>query len=506
MNKFTKYCLTAFTIASAVTITSCTKLDEKVESELTPDNFPATPEQFVALSGPAYTPMRAYPGQFFNLSETSSDECIVPTRGGDWADGGNWKNMHYHDWTPTHGFFNDAWGWLYGGIANTNRILETISEAGDLPGKTQTLAEVRTQRAFYYFLLVDLFGRVPIVTDFKTAPEAPEQKSRTEVYNFIVSEVTAALPDLSDVNGVPTYGRPNKWMAYALLAKLHLNAEVYTGTAKLTEAEAALDAIISSAKFELESDYTRMFKPENGPGVKEAIFSIPYDAQKAQADMNFQMRTLHYKSRFTFDLPADPWNGFCTLANFYSTYNDPNDQRNRIWLAGPQFASNGTPLIDNAQQINFTPALGPNFDQGGTDAGRAAGVRGIKYYPDSKSNGGNGNNDYIVFRYADILLMKAEVLLRKSIANAPAALTIVNNIRSVRGAAPLATMDLNALYEERGREMAWEGWRRNDMIRFGHWEDAFGYNPGGHSPTRRLFPIPAPRLGANPNLTQNPGY
>jgi len=506
MNKFTKYCFTALTIASAVTISSCTKLDEKVESELTPDNFPATPEQFIALSGPAYTPMRSYPWQFFNLSETSTDECLVPTRGGDWADGGNWKNMHLHDWTPTLGFFNDAWGWLYGGIANTNRILETITEAGDLPGKKQTLAEVKTQRAFYYFLLMDLFGNVPVVTDFKTAPEAPEQKTRTEVYNFIVTEVAAALPDLSSDNGVTTYGRPNKWMAQALLAKMHLNGQVYTGTTKITEAEAALDAIIASGKFDLEGDFTKMFKPENGPGIKEAIFSIPFDAQKAAADMTFQMRTLHYKSRFTFDLPADPWNGFCTLANFYSTFNDPNDQRNRTWLAGPQFASNGTPLIDNAAQINFTPNLGPSFDQGGTDFGRSAGVRGIKYYPDSKSNGGNGNNDYIVFRYGDVLLMKAEVLLRKAAPNAAGALLLVNQVRSARGAAPKTVIDLPGIYEERGREVSWESWRRNDMIRFGTWESAFGYNPGGHPVTKRLYPIPAPRLGANPKLKQNPGY
>ncbi|HUR11955.1 MAG TPA: RagB/SusD family nutrient uptake outer membrane protein, partial [Flavitalea sp.] len=458
MNKFTKYCVSALTIAAVMTISSCTTLDEKVESELTPENFPATPEQFIALSGPAFTPMRSYPGQFFNLSETGSDELIVPTRGGDWADGGNWKNMHMHDWTPTLGFFNDAWGWLYGGIANCNRIIETIQAAGDLPGKTQTLAEVTTQRAFYYFLLMDLFGRVPIVTEFKTAPEAPEQKTRTELYNFIVTEVNAALPNLSADNGVATYGRPNKWMAQALLAKMALNGEVYTGTPKLTEAEAALNVIISSGKFDLEGDFIKMFKPDNGPGVKEAIYSIPFDAQKATSDMNFQMRTLHYKSRFTFDLPADPWNGFCTLANFYSTFNDANDQRNRIWLAGPQYASNGTPLTDNAAQINFTPNLGPSFDQGGTDFGRSAGVRNIKYYPDSKSNGGNGNNDYIVFRYGDVLLMKAEVLLRKTAPDAAGALLLINQVRTARGAAPLAAATLTALYDERGRELAWESW------------------------------------------------
>ncbi len=503
MNTTLKYTISAAVLATAV---SCTKLEEKVESQLTPENFPTTPAQFIALSGPAYTPMRNYTGNFFNLSETTTDECVVPTRGGDWADGGNWRNMHYHDWTPTHSFFNDSWGWLYGAIANCNRIIETITEAGDLPGKAQTLAEVKTQRAFYYFLLMDLFGNVPIVTEFREAPEAPEQSTRSEVFDFIVSEVNSALPDLSDATGNPTYGRPNKWVAHTLLGKMYLNGEVYTGTSKLTEAEAALIEVINSGKFSLTGDFLSMFKPDNGPAISESIFAIPFDAQKAASDMNFQMRTLHYKSRFTFDLPVDPWNGFCTLASFYNTYNDPNDQRNNIWLVGPQFASNGTPLIDNAAQVNYTPNLGPDFNQGGTDQGRSAGVRNVKYYPDSKSNGGNQNNDFIVFRYADVLLMKAEVLLRKASPDAAAALQIVNEIRGVRGAADLGAVTINSLYDERGRELAWEGWRRNDMIRFGRWESPFGYNPGGHPVTRRLFPIPAPRIGANPNLEQNPGY
>lgn len=505
MNKMLKYGFTAMAMTSAVCLTSCTKLDEKVYSELTPDNFPTTPAQFVALSGPAYTPMRNYPDRFFNLSETTTDELIVPTRGGDWADGGNWKNMHYHDWTPTHSFFNDTWGWLYGGIANCNRIIETITAAGDLPGKAQTLAEVKTQRAFYYFLLMDLFGNVPIVTEFANAPEAPSQSTRPELFQFIVDEVTSALPDLSRENNVSTYGRPNAWMAHTMLGKMYLNAEVYIGSAKYTEAENELDSVINSGKFELAGDYLSMFKPDNGPSVKEAIFAVPFDAQKAAADMNFQMRTLHYKSRFTFDLPADPWNGFCTLANFYNTFNDPNDQRNRIWLEGPQFASNGTPLIDNNAQINFTKNLGPDFNQGGTDFGRSSGVRNVKYYPDSKANGGNMNNDFLVFRFADVWLMKAEVILRKG-GSADDALQIVNTIRTSRNAAALNAITLEGMYDERGRELAWEGWRRNDMIRFGKWETSFGYNPGGQPATRRLFPIPAPRIGANPNLQQNPGY
>lgn len=500
-----------FVIFGLYIITGCTKLDTPPESQLTSDNFPKKPEDFIALTGPAYTSFRAYPSGFFNLQEASTDELVVPTRGGDWEDGGNWRNLHYHTWTKDLGPLNDGWNWGFGGIATCNQIINLLNAAGDVEGKTQALAEVRVMRAMYYYCMMDAFGNIPIIDETSQDPHPPT-KPRADVFNFIETDLTTALPDLSDDVSQATYGRPTKYVANMLLAKLYLNAEVYTGAPKWTEADNALQEIISSAKFSLELDPLSMFRPDNGPQIKEAIFSIPYDANRATGGMDFQMRTLHYLNQLTYNLPAQPWNGFCTLANFYDSYADA-DKRKTQWLIGQQYSSTGAPLADGGYSIVFTKDFPkPDFNQGSDGPGRAAGVRNVKYYPDSKSNGANMNNDYIVFRYADVILMKAEVELRKNGAVSSATLQLVNDIRrrafnDDSHAYTVGTLTLDELYKERGRELSWEGFRRTDMIRFGHWEDAFGFKPANPGETyKRIFPIPGPAMSANPNLAQNPGY
>lgn len=501
-----------------MTATSCTKLDETAEDQIT---NPTTANEFLAISGPAYSQMRNYMWGYFNIQETSSDECLVPIRGGDWTDGNNWKNLHQHTWSPTLGPFDDAWGWGFGGIGTCNRIIEFFESQPASANRDLTLAEVKAQRAIYYFTMMDCFGNIPIVTGFSTANPNPPTKTRTEVFNFIVSELNAAIPNLSGNVDQTTYGRPTKWLAHALLAKLYLNAPVYIGTPKLAEAKAAIDAVINSGKYGLTAgpDYFKMFAADNGPAITETIYAIPFDANKATGlngtpGMTLQQRTLHYAASQKYGLPADPWNGFCTMANFYDKF-DVADRRRAQWEAGLQFKSDGSPLLDGGAgnyHVNHDKNLDfSNYDQIaalGAGPGRSVGVRNKKYGPDNQSNGGNMNNDFAVIRYADILLMRAEVFLRGGAYTQTEALDAVNLVRA-RANVPAWTagqLTLDNLYDERGRELSWEGWRRNDMIRFGKWEAAFGFNTGGHGAFKRIFPIPAPRLAANPNLTQNPGY
>jgi starch-binding outer membrane protein, SusD/RagB family len=497
------------------TITSCTKLDETPESEIV---NPTTPAELAAVAGPSLAYMRDFAWSWLNTNTTSTDECLVPIRGGDWTDGNNWKNMHLHTWDKTHAHLDDLWGDGFVGVGQCNRIIETFEALPVSAARDQTLAEVKVSRAIYYYLMLDNFGNVPLVSGFSTANPNPPTVPRAQIYAFIESEVLAAMPKLSVDVTQATYGKPTQWVAKALLAKLYMNAQVYTGTAQWAKADAVINDIIVGAKFSLTGDYQSIFKPDNGPQIKEIIFAIPFDANKATGinrnGMVMQQKTLHYPSGQKYGLPADPWNGFCTMATFYNSYG-AGDRRSAQWEVGPQFRADGAPLLDGTLgQVNYDKNLNySNYDQvaaSGAYLGRSAGARNIKYFPDPKSNGGNQNNDLVFFRYADILLYKSELFARGYTSpnvTSASSLAAFNDVRTRAGIATFASAPTTVqVYDERGREFAWEGWRRQDMIRFGTWESAFGFNAGGAAATRRLFPIPNNRIASNPNLTQNPGY
>ena len=377
-------------------------------------------------------------------------------------------------------------------------------------------------------------GNVPVITATDLSDGLPTNQPRAEVFTFIEDELLAIVDQLPEAVDISTYGTPTQWAGYSLLTKMYLNAEVYTGTARWDDAENAANQVINSGKFSLDQDYMAIFAPDNGPQSMESIFSIVDDANIA-TNLNFWKRFLHPKinqvtsfdnalvgtvqtSTFT-SLPGGAWGGHCTFPDFYAKYNDPNDVRNQQWLEGMLYTTNETgesvPLTDGdpPTPIVITPTLSWGkadaanpFNLGGGATEIMEGVRSLKYYPDPNAVGGQGlaNNDYVYFRYADVLLMKAEATARRA-NDASLALPLVNEVRTARNAAPLATMTFEDLLDERGREFAFEHWRRNDMIRFGTWENAFGLKTNS-DPTRRLFPIPQQQINTNPNLKQNPGY
>ncbi|HEY6953804.1 MAG TPA: RagB/SusD family nutrient uptake outer membrane protein [Flavisolibacter sp.] len=541
----------AYFITAVVALTSCHKIDVPIQSELTPDVFPKDSLQFIQATGPVYVALRGnFSTEFFFMESESTDEMILPAYGGNWYDGGQNMQMHYHSWTKDNGYVNGNWSWLTTTIGECNQtlaILGTNMPEGSF--KKRTLAEVKMVRALCYFYMMDNYGNVPIVTtygDFAPKTNTP----RAQVFTFIENEIKTALPDLTDVNDATTYGRPTKWMAYSLLAKMYLNAEVYTGTARWNDCIAACDAVINSNKFSLTSrtTYLQMFYPTNGPtsvGSKdEFIFAIPFDATSS----GFLGRSANYKARYDvprsmskvatgagynyFNIPYNTSGPAATLPEYYAYFNDANDIRNKQWLTGLQYQPDGvTPIMitttnkgydqfyngpsPNAPytfQLNLKPTItlrqsAASFDVGNDEIAWTTGYRNVKFYPDATSTSRNQNNDEPVFRYSDIILMKAEAIQKGGSATlGQSALSLVNMLRANRTTSPaLASVTLDDIYAERTREFAWEGWRRNDAIRFGKYEGTWGFKTNTDT-YRRIFPIPTNAFALNPALVQNPGY
>lgn len=515
--------LTALAFAAA----SCHKLDVTIDSKLTPANFPVTVDQAILASGPVYTKFRPwYPRSYWFLQSISTDEAVLPARGGNWWDGGRYAQLHLHTWNPDNATIGECWDNISTTISTANQILSTL-ESAPAGAPAQIVAEVRTMRALSYFFMMDLWGNVPLVTKFGDTTRVTTT-NRADVFAYIESEVKAVLPNLSTAVDNSTYGRPTKYCAFALLAKMYLNAQEYIGQNRYNDAVAMCDSIIQSQRFELESNYTAMFNINNGPAIKEFIFAIPYDGTQATEQI-FARYSLHRAMRNKYSLPFTPSGAVSTWPEYYALYNEAGDVRNAIWLTGKQYNYNGSPITiattkvgfdedytgsDKSAPYNFELTLTPDiviknpaiFDAGNDEKSWAEGYRCNKFYPDSTSSSRNQGNDMPVFRYADILLMKAEAILRGATPTLGAtAVSLVNEVRTIRKASAWSSVTLDNLLAERGREFAWENWRRNDLIRFGKFEGSWGYKTDANT-TRRLFPVPTYARVLNPLLSQNPGY
>ena len=542
---------------------SCTNLDEKLYSEVTPDKFFKTNEEFISALGAAYTKFGPFAtGDPFSMQETCTDEMVVPTRGQDWDDGGMWRRLHLHSWTPEDGYVNGSWNFGFSGVNTANQLIyqfTTLVENGQVEQDKADafIAELRAVRGFFYWQLIDMYGNVPLVLDFATAEATPPTVPRKDVFNAIVSDLEDAVPKLSHAVDGTTYGRMNYYAGMTLLAKLYLNAGVYAGTEMWSKAIAACDTVINSGQYSLESNYFASFNVDNS-GSSEIIFAIPYD-QVFFRGFQMAVRTLHYGSQQTYNLTAQPWNGFCSLEEFYNSYDSTDLRKGDVgtlkgpatkrgnFIAGYQYKADGKTLVTDdgfeAPQPDRKPVplLGdpdgpplnfgsmgsgqPQINELGPQALRQAGVRIGKWEIAMGSDPGNMSNDYAVFRYADVLLMKAEALWRLN--RESEALPLVNQIRERAGLADLTSLDGalsfdkeggvvpgGELFNEIGREMFAENHRRQDLIRWGFFTDVDKwalpfYNPGdvmNQESYTTLFPVHRDKLDANPNLKQNPGY
>lgn len=519
-------------LACMAVLESCSKLDVDVESQYVKDNFPVTNADYAALFGTMYSNLSSQYGvPYWRMQELSTDAAIIPARDGNFDDGGQYRQLHYHTWTIDHPNVRDIWQWGFGGINNCNRLINLTNESAvSAASKTASLAEVRAMRALYYYFMMDLYGNVPIIDTFPVST-LPGNQTREKVFEFIEKElldVVAQLPVKDNTNRVLVYGRPTQAMAYALLEKMYLNAEVYTGKPRYNDAVTMADNILKNSNYSLDAKYSDIFDVNNGPQINETIFAIPYDQQIPGNQI----------TRFGFYPALAPAYGInvgfsismSTTPEYYNRFNLTNDIRNSFWLIGKQYApdANRKPdlskpvfIAGTTTQIEITPDLilkpGKPMDLGNTPADQAKGVRSVKYWPDvnaiqaTRLNG----NDMPVLRLADVMLMKAEAVLRGATATAvngelQTPLLLVNKIRSRAGASAATSVTLSTLLDERAREFSWEAWRRNDLIRFGQFEteyplpnDVLSMNK---DVTRRIYPIPANELKLNSNLKQNPGY
>ncbi|MEL6772914.1 MAG: RagB/SusD family nutrient uptake outer membrane protein [Bacteroidota bacterium] len=519
-------------LAPALLLGGCTDLGEEVFSGVEPENFFQTEAEVTAALVPVYAQLRAMLWAYHNLSQVSSDETIVPTRGEDWADGGRWLNMHRHNWDANLPDLNDAWVAAYTGVARANALLLNLEQI-EIANKADIVAEVETLRAFYYYQLLDLFGGVPIVGDeegeFLVDPDnPPAPNTRAEVYDFIVAELEAARQVLPDEAAV--YGRMTKAAADAMLANLYLNAAVFQNssdgintsgynscmsTNTCDDAIAAADRVINSGIYELVSDWQSNFTPDN-VAVPEHLFVVQHSNAEDGLGMNFPMRYLHYNQ-----YSPSPWNGFSTIAETYNSFAD-NDSRKGIFLVGQQTNFDTGANVDdrNGNPLIYTPDCTPG-DAQITNTTEGACVRVAKFPPDLSAPGGNGHsNDYAFFRLAEMYLIRAEA--KNEMGMTGEAIADINVLRErvfnadADGAGTLDQFLLNAgdfdqaslrdrLLNERLYELMYEAKRRQDLIRYGLYEDAWEFKEAS-SAIRVLFPIPQQQLNANPNLVQNSGY
>jgi hypothetical protein len=366
---------------------------------------------------------------------------------------------------------------------------------GDVSGNPEgqeVVAKLKIMRAYYYYLLIDNYGDVPYVTSFSDAPEFPEKTDRAVIFDNIVYDVEESLHYLSQGT---TKTAVTKGMTYSLLAKLYINSEVYSGTPQWKNAENYCDSVIES-NYSLDNNPLGPFVTDN-EGSSENIFVIPYDEDNYEG-FNLHMRTLHYASNQTFNMSAGPWNGFAAMEDHYNTYSE-NDIRKDYFLVGQQFDYNGVQLTDEGADgalliLNpLIPALVIDASYTPEEI-RMSGARVVKFEIKLGAKA-NLSNDFPIFRYADILLMKAETMVRQG-ENGD---EYINLVRARAGIGNLNGATLDNILAERGREMFWEAHRRQDLIRFGKFNNAW-WEKDVSSTDRNTFPIPQWAIDANPNL------
>lgn len=479
---------------------SCTKLDEELYSEIPEDQFPENSTQAAALTVPPYTPLTQLldNGGWWFAQEVPSDEMTAPTRDADWDDGGKWRVLHQHTWNNETEAINTMWSHFYDGAILCNEALFLLpppNTAEALP----PIAKMKVLRSFYYYLLIDNYGDVPYVTSFANAPAQPYKAKRADIFDSLVQTIEQNVQYLPSLTSKYDVG---KGMAFSLLAKLYLNAEVYTGTAQWEKAEAACDSVMAMG-YSLEGNPLSPFITNNDASP-ENIFTIAFDENDPdeRGEFNLHMRTLHYNSNLTFNMTVGPWNGFAVMEDHYNTYDD-NDLRKEGFLVGQQYSYDGQEIIDPGaenEKLIFDPHI-PALVMDATFTPveiRMSGARVVKFEVKLGAKQ-RLSNDFPLFRYGDILLMKAEAMIRQG-GNGD---EYVNMIRNRAGLENWSDVDLEMLLAERGREMFWEAKRRQDLIRFGEFNKAW-WEKDASSPDRNIFPIPQWAIDANPNLSLPP--
>lgn len=471
----------------------------------------------------------------YDLNTFTTDEAIMPTRGGDWYDGGFWQGLYLHRWGVNNEAVYATWEYLYRTVILCNGSLERIQDFAEKHPEENVadcVAEVRALRAMFYYYIMDLFGSVPLIEKSDPAVEDIVQEKRSKVFNFIVKELTESSSFLSkERSNQPGvyYGRMTQPVVWFLLAKLALNAEVYTdddwtdgsrpdGKSIFFEVEGqrlnAWQTVnyycekITAAGYTLEKDYTANFAVFN-ESSEENIFVIPMSKTLYTNQVICLFRSRHYNHAKAYGLSGE--NGSSATKEVLETfgYDTPQvDARfDYCYFAGPVKDLEGNQILldDGVTPLVYEP-WNVALDVSGKPYEKTAGARMKKYEVDKTGlkDGKLLDNDIVLFRYADVLLMQSEAKVRNG-ENGDAELNLV---RSRVGMAP-RTATLENLLDERMMELAWEGWRRQDMIRFGVFTRSYSCRPqlpGEENGYTTVFPIPEKVIDMNPQLHQHKGY
>jgi hypothetical protein len=516
----------AIALCMAGTFTACTDLDETIYHEITADNYYQTAEEVTAAL------MRPW-GHFCGtltitknpwiLNELSADGVAWPQKGRHGYDNGDWIRIHRHQWTSQETRVRGSWNLLYQGIGYANNMLADIEmidfEQLHVPiGKAQAIAEMKVYRALCYWYLLDMYRDVPIVEGLDALN--PETRDRAEVFDYIEKEIRDNVGNLSE-DRVKTYGRVSKWGAYALLSRLYLNAEAYTGTPRWDDCISACNEAAGGG-FVIDPNWNDPFKADNDQVSGENIWVIIYDQVYAAGNVWYQ-RWLHYAHQTSWNLKSATHNALVCQPSFYDSFDDADKRKTEGFVIGTQYPrkkdDNGNYYFDTSEEpllgseeYKGEPLVLVNYIEAMDKGEENSGARSIKYEIEEQSVN-NQDNDWPLFRYAEVLYNKAEALMRKNGGTATQeAVDIVNSVRR-RCYEPadweaarytVATLTLDELLKERGREFAFEGTRRSELVRFNKFVTAAWWDkPASNEPKYNIFPIPQQQLEANQNLKPN---
>ena len=564
-------------LLSSILLASCS-LDETPRSKFSEEEAFSTPKLvYVNTVANVYSSIGnglygSDGGSVHTFQEFSSDASMIPGRQGDWVDGGAWQNIFLHNFESSVSKYNDVWNNLYRVIGLANSSIDRLNKYLDEhPEYAEYVYELRALRAVYYYYVMDLFRQVPLVVSSQVSANEVAQSNRSDVFKFVTSELAECIPHLSDSksqNEGEYYGRITKAVAYMCMAKCAINAPVHTiddttptsysafvGTDKSGKATASeeqgktvsemgkninitLDGKtrnawetaaycadqIASLGYRLQPSYADNFIVANQNSV-ENIWTRPNDCVNYKIEDYNIVRTLHYNHGGAIGYQG--WNGACSskqqmLVYGYGTANPDPRLKLNFYTDKDYMEETGKAVEDGATdkpleymplavKVDFTAADDPH-------AMKCSGARMKKYeFDKSTTQQYSFNNDLVIWRYADALLLKAEAEYR--MGNKAEALTIVNEVRGRVAATPRTELTLNDILNERMLELAWEGVRRQDQIRFctfteptadrfkgvTHVASAGDYNDDTQGYTM-VYPIPYAVLNLNKKLDQNPGY
>ena len=516
-----KYIFSVVFLSTAL-LTSCS-LDETPQSKFKEsDDFANSTLTYVNSVAKVYSEIGdgIYGGTdaIHCLQEFTSDEAILPGRQGDWVDGGKWQNFFLHNFASSVDTYNNNWKNIYKIIGQCNGSIDQLTPLlTDHPDYKAYVSELRALRAIYYYYAMDLFGQVPVVTSSTQSIKDVKQSNRSEVFDFVVKELTEVLPELAPDQSQKTgkyYGRITQPIAYMCLAKCALNAPVYKTDAtaidsykafvgddksKACKASETLGANVTAMGknimmtvdgtsrncwetvkycvdkiaglgYSLSPNYADNFDTQN-QNSNENIFVRPNDDKTYKITDYNLIRSVHYNHASAAGFNG--WNGACgtvqamKVMGYKESDEDPRLRLN-YWVEQEYTQQTGKIVDDGVGgPLTYKPlAVKVDFDNNADKHDvKCAGARFKKYeYDPTAAAQGQYNNDLVIWRYGDAVLMKAEAEYR--LGNTADALTLVNQIRSRAHATARTSLTLNDILNERMIELAWEGVRRQDQIRF----------------------------------------